>query len=612
MASFVLTSSGSVLPNPPLKLIDLGSHDSCERVEEDGFEALWTCRPEGKQLKVLRERERLLWIDGQVDRYPAANEPIENWLPGRWGSFRGFEIRRGNQPTLRAFVDPLGTRPIYYVTRGAKHYVSDKLSTLMLNLAGVLEVNWGAVLEAAVVGTLYSQDTTVEGAEQMKPGEVIEFRDGGTQVSFKLAVPEQDLTEKEVRADPAGTLLRAVTTAVRETWTDSEAGLLLSGGLDSRLALAVSPSGRKAMTVTTHENRESRVARQIAEICGAEFQHWVSPAEHYRDVLRTSFLITAAAADPQQAHHLGLGAQWRARGVRAITHAYLFDALLKGNRLFPRQRYVSRRTPLYGLLGEKAVLFAGRRPGRNEEHAGEQIVSTLRPEARRLLQERLHDLVSTVEPREVAGLETGLADLYLRSIPKATSYPVLLGWIEELDVLSPVFHPALWWWRCLSHPADLYKGKALRMALLQTGHPVTKVADTNTGRPPELPSRDWADLLRNQPFFPVLRNARDLLRSFRSPGAPAETDDGSWPPLAPVFREGEGLAILEEGLGFLTLEPFFDREAIWRLLDAYRAGDGRCVEPLLTLSAIGRWAAFARDAERHSGQRALRVAAGQK
>jgi hypothetical protein len=102
---------------------------------------------------------------------------LQCWLDGRGGSFRGFQLEYGGagRPVrICAFVDPLGTRPIYLLSSPNRICFADKLSTIAANTPG-LECDWGGLLEGAVLASMYSAGTSIRGVEELLLGEVVEI-----------------------------------------------------------------------------------------------------------------------------------------------------------------------------------------------------------------------------------------------------------------------------------------------------------------------------------------------------------------------------------------------------------------------------------------------------
>src|ERR1700761_5527832 len=101
-----------------MKLVDLGGSEIAESCHLGNVRAAWAYWRGSRQWQVIRSENRVVLIEGQPDRFPQANEPIEQWLEGRSGSFRGFEIaqdRASQRAVVRVFTDPLCTRPVYYL-----------------------------------------------------------------------------------------------------------------------------------------------------------------------------------------------------------------------------------------------------------------------------------------------------------------------------------------------------------------------------------------------------------------------------------------------------------------------------------------------------------------
>ena len=112
MAQFIIRavaqgSSGGA----PLKVVDLGE---CENLQVRAFANIncaWARWIGSRQLTIHENARRMLFVEGEPDRLPTAHELAAAWLPGRTGSFRGFEIAvtpGGGPACLRVFVDPLG------------------------------------------------------------------------------------------------------------------------------------------------------------------------------------------------------------------------------------------------------------------------------------------------------------------------------------------------------------------------------------------------------------------------------------------------------------------------------------------------------------------------
>jgi hypothetical protein len=573
---------------PPLRPVDLGGSDREEAFSWGAVRLAWKFRDDSGQWWTREHDGTLAWIEGQPDRYPEPQESLADWLAsGRWGSFRGVEIRRSTQgpPETLVFVDPLGTRPLYLQHGRERVLVSDKLSTIALNDGGA-EIHWPALLEAMALGSLYSYDTTLCGVEELPPGGSVAFRGTDLVRRARLEQPaDGDLDGRRVRSDPAGTLLAAMKKAVAETWADPQMWLLLSGGLDSRFVLALAGPGRKAMTLGLYDN-ETGIARQVAACCQADFRVFPQPRVDFLRAIQLGVPVGGAMHDAHFFNHLGLGVTWRAAGIAAVTHAYLFDTLLKGYFLLPAGGFT--RSGLASRMPNSAKFFE-RISGRSSPFAADDVIALLTSRGREALHVRLAALEAGLAIETSQGLDLTFEKRVLERISRQIHYGTLIGWCEELDVASPIFHPALWSWHRYSRARDRWHGRAFIEALLALDHDIVRVIDSNTEAPPRVPKSSWRDSIRQNRFY------QRFLQPFRRSLAGA-SDEVSFPSgLGARFREQDAMCFLSAGIDEIRGHEWFDEAAIEECRQKFAGGQDRYFEPLLACASAGRWRRIVRD-----------------
>ena len=66
-----------------------------------------------------------------------------------------------------------------------------------------------------------------------------------------------------------------------------------------------------------------------------------------------------------------------------------------------------------------------------------------------------------IEPVIVDGFDLTLQKFILGRIARQIYFGIFLGWIEEIDVVSPVFHEASLRWYATTHPADRHEDNAV-------------------------------------------------------------------------------------------------------------------------------------------------------
>ncbi len=565
-----------------MKLVDLGGCEITGTFALGNVRAAWACWRNSRQWQITRGDERIVLIEGQPDRYPRAEESIEQWLVGRSGSFRGFEIVRhpGTQHAkVRVFTDPLCTRPVYYLPTRDGVCISDKLSTVVLNSSGPLETDWASLLEAAILGSLYSHKTTVKDAVWLAPGEALELDAGKVTRTWKNPLPDDPaLSQDEIMARPAETLRFAIEKAIAETWTDPETRLLLSGGLDSRILLTLAAGKRKTLTLELY-SAETEIAKRVA--AAAESDLDIVPAPDYEFPMRWAYLVTGSMHDSKFVTHLGLVRDWRERGIPGITHGYFHNTIYRGWTAGPYERRPDQYTILSELIGRNAYYFD--KYGCKQQSFQRQLYDVLSGDGKALLRGQLTELSDSLTPVIVDGYDLTFERRLMDFVSRQVFFCCMLGWYEALDVASPVFQPALWTWYARSSPKHRARDWAVREVFLSLDHPAAKLPDSNTGQPVAHLKVDWRDQVRNQLWYRGFRAAYKKL--FWKP-RPFEQGGMKW---GDRFREPKTLAALEDGVSVLRDSPWFDRTAVTAALDAYRNGDNQKVDTICALMAVGQW-----------------------
>jgi len=565
-----------------MKLVDLGGSEITESFELGDARAAWAHWSNTRQWQITRAESRLLLIEGQPDRYPSAGEPIEKWLEGRYGSFRGFEITSegATRPAkVRVFVDPLCTRPVYYLVTSKGVCISDKLSTVILNSPAGIEPDWGGLLECGVLGTLYSKKTTIAGAVWIAPGEALEFEAGVLTRKWKNALPtDVSLTKSEVMAHPAETLRFAIEKAIAETWTDPETRLLLSGGLDSRILLMLASGKRRALSLE-HYPDEALITTQVAEAAGATLD--VVPAPDYEFPMKWGYLVTGAMHESRFVSHLGLVREWRQRGIPGITHGYFHNTMYRGWTAGRYERYPEQQSILYEWMGRNAYYLD--KFGCKPDSLPRQFYALLSDDGKAILRNQLRELSDSLVPVIVDGYDLTFERRLLEFVSRQIYFCIMLAWYEAVDVASPVFQPSLWTWYALSHPRYRDRDWAIREVFLSLAHPAARLPDSNTGEPVAHLKKNWRDQIRNQFWYPTVRAAYKKLSGKPRPHQESGTSWGD------RFREPKTFAAVEDGVSVLLDNPLFDRDRVQSALSDYRNGNNVLVDTVCTSMVVGQW-----------------------
>ena len=579
-----------------LKLVDLGQ---CEVVQSRNFGSVriaWTRWQITRQLTVIERPDRLLFVEGQPDRMPARDEGLRHWLDGRTGSFRGFQVQfgpPGGLPWICAFVDPLGTRPIHLLCTERRLCLADKLATVVANTPG-LDCAWGGLLECAALGSMYASGTTVANVEELAPGEVVEAK--GVSILRRRATPYQFYLSATPDPRAPARLEEALRTAVRETWTEPEGRLLLSGGLDSRLILGLSEGKRKTLTVDWWPG-ETSIARQIAAACGADFEVIPFEPQDYCEMMLNGFLVTGAMHQSRYVNHLGMTRRWRKAGMPAITHGYFHNSVYRGWLSERWQRYPDRHTPLAAYMGSKAHYF----DSFDQYYSVRQgLLTLLSGEGRQQLKGQLARLADSIAPAIVDGFDLTFEKCVMQNVARQVYFSIFLGWIEEIDVESPIFHSAVWNWYLSTHPADRYNDHSVNLLYQTVGRGLAEIPDSSTGKlVPSLvadPAQPW----RNQVWFPLARllvqTARQLQAQIGRPPRSRTSQRDAGQHWNAVFRQKAIVETLCAGIEEIKENPLFDARALTAAVAAYLNGDDGIRDALWAAATTGQWHRFVQRA----------------
>jgi hypothetical protein len=569
-----------------LKLVDLAGCEILRQQQVGSARAAWARWQESRQLAVSAGPASVLFIEGQPDRLPRPGETLDQWLTGRTGSFRGFQVVWDlvptHPPSITAFVDPLASRPIFLLETPGRILLADKLATLVVN-SPHSECSWGGLLECGAVGSMYSPGTSIRDASMLRPGEIVEIA-GATLVRSRC---NRYPLDSAARPDPAASerLETALRTAIRETWTCPDTYLLLSGGLDSRMLLGLAGEARRAMSFDFYED-EFGITQAVAEACKASLTLLPFSPSHYIGLNENGYLITGGMHQSRFVNHLGAASAWRRCGVAGVTHGYFHNTIFRGWAAEYRQRYPERLSVLWRYMGRKAHYFD--RFGCHSAAVASRFIDLLTGDARQLLASQLGSLAESIPEVVVDDYDLTFERLLLSEPGRQIYYGIVWGWIEEIDLQSPVFHAAVWDWYAATHPADRHLDRVVKSLYLASLPYLAEIPDSNSGVRVQPVAESRPAAWKNQFWFPAARAALNVVRRLGHRQRRAGGLD-----FAAIYRQPEIRIALAGGLEAAAPTGVFDRRALEAAHTAYLRGDERYRDCLWLAASIGQWARFA-------------------
>lgn len=214
--------------------------------------------------------------------------------------------------------------------------------------------------------------TLYHGVEQVAPGTERRFGlDGWTGEGRAYWRPEERFiyrTVDEAAEALRDALMRDVAVAVQGR---ASAGLLLSGGEDSRAVLGALPRGVHVtgFTYADEENREVRSARRVARAYGAGFVFGRREADHYLRGMEPVSALVGSQNEYIDAHGYGFHTRLGLVELDVVLGGLSSDALLKADNVPPRHFAQVMRGEVPEIRRLPIPKMAGIRPGLLEEAA---------------------------------------------------------------------------------------------------------------------------------------------------------------------------------------------------------------------------------------------------
>ncbi len=150
-------------------------------------------------------------------------------------------------------------------------------SALLIGRALGLECDKKGISQLALLGHLHGTSTTVKNVERLGHASSIHLEAGNLTTTRYQAIPDavtNRFSNIDEAADAGASILSELGESLITTYPDC--GIDLSGGIDTRLALAALPgsslNGRKAFTIGSPESDDYKIAHRLANDYGMEHE----------------------------------------------------------------------------------------------------------------------------------------------------------------------------------------------------------------------------------------------------------------------------------------------------------------------------------------------------
>ncbi len=275
--------------------------------------------------------------------------------------------------------DRMGVRPLYYTIHDKTFYFASELNAIVTNRSIARQLDEFAIYDyltytnVPAPNTIFKHIKKIPAAHYLlfKPGEKIEVRRYWSAVNTK---PRLTLSEREIITGIHDLLDEATRTRMA---TDVEVGMLLSGGLDSSINLALmnkhSRGPVKTYTVGFENSNlyknEFEYARNVASFFKAEYNELAVSERDFFDFLpEMAYLQDEPIADPANIPIYFISKQANKDGIKVLLGGEGSDELFIGYqhwRLIYEFEKIFRKNPrLANIIAylHRNSIFRSKRP----------------------------------------------------------------------------------------------------------------------------------------------------------------------------------------------------------------------------------------------------------
>ncbi len=369
--------------------------------------------------------------------------------------------------------------------------------------------------------------------------------------------------------------------AVNEyTSEDKRYGLLLSGGLDSRLVLAATTKPVTCLTVGSTFNNECRVARQVALARGQSHVYLERDLDHYASIYPKATELSSGLNVFDHAHFLNFEGKIKPL-ADVLLHGYALDFLFQGKYLPARSisTFFKKLAPLKQNL---PALFAQSISYRLKSIAPLELVKpALKEQMRAALLSSIHKTMD-----EASALSDDPYDIWeyahTHNISRHYSALFLISIRTFMEERTVAFHKAVY---DLFHamPASIrFNAVVFKQAIRILSPTLMEIDNANTNM-----RADYSPL--QQSVVSVGRRALKSLGLGAQQLLPPMPEDRSWPDRNRATRPEGNLSFLgEQILKDESLETlgFLDMDQVRSRVQAHREGRAAHADLIISLASL--------------------------
>ncbi len=210
----------------------------------------------------------------------------EEWgaeCTARFNGMFAFALWDEERRSLFLARDPLGIKPLYYVSLGHRFLFASEIKSLLMDPECPREVDISSLSQLFTLRYVPSPGTLFNDIQKLPPGHSMVVQSSGIQITRYWTLTPRVAANNAKEEDLIEEYESLVQSAVRmQMRSDVPVGLFLSSGVDSGALLAIMGefSGRPVHTFTIgfqdgEESNETDPARALAKQFGADHSEWM-------------------------------------------------------------------------------------------------------------------------------------------------------------------------------------------------------------------------------------------------------------------------------------------------------------------------------------------------
>lgn len=479
-------------------------------------------------------------------------------------------------------TDRFSTYPLW---RCELDHAGMAISSDFTALAGLIQgtIDYASLWSFLTRGRPVGQHSFYNEIRAIRPATALLFRNGKLVEEVEWYKPKFEPEDGRSLSYWGRELAERLEAAVQDQMKGSKSpGLLLSGGLDSRLVASVSPANTICFTLADFDNREMKIASKVAKTCGLRHCPIIRSEDWYPGMLQDAARKSWGLWHWHHMHFLPLQnalGEWKQ--VDRVMLGMGYDTFLKGNQIAQatlwKQWHDSMRSGT--TLSFLAEFGAQRLPVEQYYEAvmHPEVVATCREAYKAALVEEL---------KSVLPMATCLPDAWemvqFRSthrVPYFTNLTCLRDFIPARNV---IFDNRLYdlYFRI---PARIRRtGNVVRAALRHRDIRLALMLDGNSWLPTLFPS-GLHELSRR------LRRGVSAMRNkwYRVSGSKSYKSYGSWPQVGRLWIRNELMRRFMDRVVTLPLMNLgFREETLGHLWEGYKRGTVSCSSVIDALAGL--------------------------